>query len=221
MKKMANGGFVSGSGLWLVISSVIAVIAIIFSVWAYNGRETYKNQDQSLINNAVAQAKIQEQQLLQSQFTAQSQNPFISYSAPAQYGSVTVYYPRTWSGYVDTTGSDGNPVDGYFDPGVVPAIGGQNSVYALRVQINSNSYSSQLANYTNQQQSTGLSITPYSLNKVPSVVGVMIQGQLQQNIQGVLIMLPLRTDTLEIWTESTQYTSLFTNQILPQITFKP
>ncbi len=220
MKHKETEGFVNTLVMPLVIISVVAVGAIIFAVWAFNGRQNYKNNDQQLINEAVLAEKNKEDTILNQQFKVQNENPFSIYTGPQQYGSVQIGYPKNWSGYVDDTGSDGNPLDVYFSPGLVPAVSSQSSVYPLRLEVNPNSYSSQLATYTNVQQSAGLSITPYKLNNV-NVVGVMIKGQIFTNIQGVLVMFPLRTNTLELWTESPQYVNLFVNQILPTVTFHP
>lgn len=220
MKHIGSKGYVNTLVMPLVVIGIVAIAAIIFGVWAFNGRQNYKNNAQQLINAAVQAEKNKEISLLTQKFKVENENPFTSYTGPQQYGSVYIGYPKNWSGYVDNTGTDGNPIDVYFSPGVVPAVGGQNSIYPLRMEINANSYSTQLAAYTNVQQSDNLTITPYKLKNV-NVVGVMITGQILQNIQGVLVMFPLRTNTLELWTESPQYINLFENQILPTVTFHP
>lgn len=221
MKRFGSEGFIGGVIVVLIAVSLVAIGALVFAFWAYNGRQLYKNHADSLVSTAVQNEKTKEDALLQQQFKTQSEQPFVSYTGPSQYGSVNVQYPKNWSGYVDDTGSGGNPLDAYFDPGVVPAIGGPNSIFALRVEVNSNSYSTQLATYTQQQQNSNLTITPYTLKRVPNVYGVMIKGAIQQNKQGTLVMFPLRTDTLEIWTESSQYANQFVSQLLPLVTFKP
>lgn len=221
MKRFGSEGFVSGIVIGLVAVTLVAIGALAFAFWAYSGRQLYKNQADSLIATAVQNAKVSEAATLQQQFKLQSEQPFVSYTGPSQYGSVFVQYPKNWSGYVDDTGSSGNPLDAYFDPGVVPAIGGPNSTFALRIEVNSGSYSNVLNSYTQQQQNNGLSITPYSLKLVPNVVGVMIKGAIQTNKQGVMVLFPLRTNTLEIWTESTQYANQFINQLLPLVSFQP
>ena len=219
MKRLNSEGFIRLL-LPFMIVSIIAVAAIIFGVWAFNGRQYYKDNVNALIATAVQNEKTKEANQLNQKFQLESQNPYTSYTGPSQYGSIYVAYPKNWSGYVDDTGTN-NPLDEYFNPVVVPAIGGTDSLYALRVEVNANPYSTQLANYTSQQQTSNLTITPYSLPKVPSVVGVKISGQIEPNISGVMVMLPLRTNTLEIWTEQPQYINLFVGQILPQISFQP
>jgi len=221
MIRINKAGFISGMAISTIGLSIVAIIALAFAAWAYNGKEKYENHADALVASAVQAERAKEAAIKDQQFKVEEQYPYQTYVGPEQYGSVSVSYPKTWSGYVDTTGADGNPVDGYFGPGVLPALTGANSIFALRLQINPQSYSSNLASYTSQQQSTNLTITPYSLKRVPSVVGVMIQGAIAQGLQGILIILPIRTVTLEIWTDSMQYANQFTNQILPSVTFNP
>lgn len=222
MKRITSEeGFAGGVIFLLFFVSLVAIGAIVFGVWAFNGRQQYKNNANTLIATAVQVAKTNEAAIKDQQYQVASQNPFISYTGPQQYGSVYVSYPKTWSGYVDASGGGGGLLEEYFNPGVLPPIEAPDSIYALRIEVNSNSYSSNLATFTSNQQSSNLTITPYSLPKVSSVIGVMVQGQIEPNMQGTLVMFPLRTNTLEIWTESTQYNSLLTSQILPSVSFQP
>ena len=223
MKKINDDGVIGVLALSMIAVSVIAIVAVILAAKFYSGEQNYKNNDQSLINQAVQTAKTQESAIKDKQFAIENQSPFVSYTGPVQYGSVTISYPKTWSAYVDTTGSS-NPLEAYFNPNYVPSVNGTGNLYALRVEINSNSYSQELSNYTSQQQSGNLSISPYSLPKVPRVVGVIMKGQISANntnASGIKIMLPIRTNTLEIWTDSMQYATLLQNQILPSVTFQP
>ena len=208
--------------LVLVVISLVAIAAIIFGILTYSKEQDYKNNVDSKVAAAVSAAKTQQTAADQQQFTLESEKTFTTYQGPQQFGSINLPYPKGWSGYVDTTGSS-NLVDGYFNPGVVPAIEDQTNNFALRLQVIDSSYATELANFTSEQSNGGvnLSINPYSLPKVPNVTGVMIQGQIEQNKQGILVMLPLRTQTLEIWTEASQYYSLLTQNILPAASFSP
>jgi hypothetical protein len=96
-----------------------------------------------------------------------------------------------------------------------------NTNFALRVQVSSQSYSDILGQYQNQQQTGTVTVKPYSLPKVPSVVGVEVTGQLINNVSGTQVILPLRNQTILIWTEGTQYLNDFNNNILPNFSFSP
>lgn len=219
MTKTHEHGSISGLALGFIAVCVAFIVAVVLAFSAYSGEQKYKNNDQILINQAVQVAEAKQAAQLAHKFKIESENPFTSYTGPSQYGSVYIAYPKNWSGYVDTNG--GNPLEGYFSPGVVPSVSGAGNIFPLRVEINSNSYSSQLSQYTGEQTSLKLNITPYTLKKVPSVTGVMITGAFKQNRQGIMVMFPLRTDTLSIWTDSMQYANIFTNQILPNVSFSP
>ena len=117
-------------------------------------------------------------------------------------------------------------IDGYFYPDVVPNTGadssGVNSTnFALRVQVTQNSYSDILQNYQSQAQGGSIAVRPYVLKQVPSIPGVIVTGQIQSQKTGTLIILPLRNQTLEIWTEGNQFQKDFDNIILPNFSFSP
>ena len=222
MKRISQDGTINSMIIAFIGVCTLLVASIIFGASSYSGENKYKNTANQMIATAVSQANNKLAAQLNATFQANNNSTVTSYTGPSQYGSVVISYPKSWSGYVDTTGS--NPLEAYFNPGVVPSINDQNSIFALRVEVITDSYNNQLALYTSQQnnqQGPSLTITPYTLKNVSNVVGVIISGPVQPNKQGVMVMFPLRTSTLEIWTESTQYSSLFTGQILPSVTFQP
>ncbi|HET8991763.1 MAG TPA: hypothetical protein VFN31_01880 [Candidatus Saccharimonadales bacterium] len=207
------------SSVLIILSlSVLFVIALIFGVWAYSGRQHYKNDAQNLISSAVKTAVNQSIIEQNAQFTKQEQYPLNTYNGPQAYGSLVIQYPKSWSGYVDTTGTD-TPFVGYFNPGVVPSISSQSSVFALSVQVLNQSYSDVVQSF---QQTTGATSNAYALPKLPKVVGLEISGPVGQNQnQETIVVLPLRSNTLEIATYGTQYLDDFNNIILPNFSFSP
>lgn len=222
MVKLNQAGAVSGLVISLVLVVILLVGAISFGGWAYSSRQDYKDNTDTKISAAVAVAKQQESALKDQQFAQASKSPLKTYNGPEAYGSVVVNYPKTWSGYVDDTGSGSALVDGYFAPGVVPSITGQSSVFALRVQVLNTPYSQSLQTFQGQQQNGGLTINAYALPKLPKVTGVELTGQLSDGTSNVtMVVLPLRSETLEISTEGNQYLSDFNTYILPNFSFSP
>ena len=45
-------------------------------------------------------------------------------------------------------------------------------------------------------------VAPFAAAKVPSVVGVRVDGQINSLKTGTMIVLPLRDKTIELWTEA-------------------
>ncbi|HVV66589.1 MAG TPA: hypothetical protein VHB72_00765 [Candidatus Saccharimonadales bacterium] len=223
-------GAVSGVLVSLICTAFLLVLVIVFAAWAFSSRQDYKNHTDAKINAAVTVAKQQESSLKDTQFAEEEKNPLKAYTGPEAYGSIVLNYPKTWSSYVSdsssggSAGANGAVIDGYFYPGVVPSITSQSSVFALRLQVLSQPYSQVTQNLTSLTQSNNPPvIVPYALPKVPNITGVKITGSLpgQVNKTGQMVILPLRSQTLELWTEGNQFTSDFNNIILPNLSFSP
>jgi hypothetical protein len=112
-------------------------------------------------------------------------------------------------------------VDDYFHPGVVPDVTQRENAYALRVRVEDKKYDSVLKSYQNDVEAKKLTATAYALPNVQNTVGTRLDGQVEQNKQGSLIILPVRNMTIEIWVESPSYIADFNNIILPNLTFSP
>ncbi|HVI60760.1 MAG TPA: hypothetical protein VM535_01245 [Candidatus Saccharimonadales bacterium] len=226
MIKRNQVGAVNGLAISLVFAVLLLIGAIAFGVWAYGERQDYKNNTDGKIADAVTIAKQQESSLKDKQFQEAEKNPLKTYNGPQAYGSIVLAYPKTWSGYVADNGngdSNGdNLMDGYFYPGVVPSVDNEGSVFALRLQVLDEPYAEAIKDIASLQHSKAPpKVTPYALPKVPQTVGVRVSGTLPNDKSGNMVVLPLRDQTFEIWTEGSQFTGDFDNIILPNLTFSP
>lgn len=200
--------------------------AVIFAVWAYNSRQDYKTNVDQKISVAVGAAKQQESTIKDKQFVEKEKLPLKTYISSDINGLITIKYPKTWSAYVvdsgtSSSGTSGNPLDGYFHPKVVPDVNNSANNFALRVQLSTQTYNSVLQQYQAQVVNKQVTVRPYKFKNVPSVVGAKVTGQIQQNKNGTLIVMPLRDKTLELWTESNQFQKDFEKNILPNFKFSP
>jgi hypothetical protein len=224
MIKSNQQGAANGVVISLILTFVLLIGSMAFAAWAYSGRQDYKDNADAKVSAAVQTATRQESDKKDVQFAEAAKNPLKNYTGPAAYGSVSVSYPKTWSGYVDETGHGNALVDGYFAPGVVPSINGQNSVFALRVQVVSQPYSQILQSLAGQQQAGKISIKAYALPKFPNNPGIFLTGQVSnvsQNSTITMVVIPFRSQTIQLWTEGTQFVSDFNNYILPNFSFAP
>jgi hypothetical protein len=222
MTKHNQDGAVSGVGIALVLCIIFLVAAISFGGWAFSSRQNFKNNTDQIVAGKVAVAKQEEASAKEKEFTERDKNPLRTYNGPEAFGSVSVAYPKSWSGYVDESGGSA-PLDGYFYPGVVPSTTAEGSTFALRVSVLNQSYAEVLKSLQSLQQrpENPTTITAYALPKLPKVVGVQVNGGLPNNKSGIMVVLPLRAQTLEIWTEGDKYISDFNTYILPNFTFAP
>ncbi len=206
----------------VILLAVLFVGAGSFAYWAFSGRQDYKNHSDAKVAAAVQNNTQSVQAQDAKQYAEEAKSPLKLYSGPDAYGSVHVSYPKTWSSYIDTT-NENTPLDAYFHSDYVPSTQSQQT-YNLRVQVNGQPYSAMLTQYNSLIQEGKASAVPYSLPKEPNITGTEITGAINlnnPNSTGTMIMLPLRSTTLMIWTESNSYMPDFTKYILPNLTFSP
>lgn len=197
------------------------IAAIIFGGWAYTQMLDYKNHSDEKVAAAVTLAKAAEDTAKDAAFAEAEKQPLKTYQGPGTYGSVSVSYPKTWSAYIVDTRNASPYIDGYFHPDTVPDANGQGSVFSLRIQVVQDAYSDVLNGFASAVKNGSVKVVPYAAPKVPSVVGVRVDGQLTNSKQGSMVILPLRNMTLKIWTEAPQFEGDFNNNILPNLTFRP
>ncbi|MEK7600268.1 MAG: hypothetical protein AAB462_04510 [Patescibacteria group bacterium] len=221
MNKHNQDGAVSGVVISLVFAILLLLGAIGFGAWAYTSRQDYKDNVDAKVSVAEEAARKDESIKKDKQFVEDYKKPLKTYIGPDAYGSLVITYPKTWSGYVDDTGTGNATVDGYFAPGIVPSKEDKDSVFALRVQIVNQTYSQTLKALESKQEDGKLKAEAYALPKLPKVVGVKVTGELDSQKTGTMVILPLRSQTLQIWTEGTQYLNDYNNNILPNFSFSP
>lgn len=221
MIKHNQDGAVNGVVLSLILTVVLLLGAIGFGFWAFSSRQDYKDNSDAKSEAAVKTAVEKESAVKDKQFAEEEKNPLKTYNGPEALGSVVIKYPKTWSGYVSANTGTNSSLDAYFNPDVVPAVGNQDTTFALHVQVVSQPYSRTLQSFANQQKAGKLSISAYALPKLPKVVGVKVSGKLSQRHDGTMVILPLRSQTVEIETDGTQFLNDFNNIILANFSFLP
>jgi len=219
-KVLRQSGY-SALVLSLSLSIFFLVVAIVFGAWAFMQMLDYKDHSDAKVAAAVTQAKTEEDSVKDAAFAEVEKQPLRTYQGSATYGSVNVSYPKTWSAYVVDTRNTTPFIDGYFYPGSVPDVTQQASVFALRVQVVDDDYSNVVKQLTSLVQQGKATVTPYKAPKVPSVIGVRVDGQITFAKTGSMVILPLRNMTLKVWTEGPQFENDFNTNILPNLTFKP
>lgn len=221
MKSSNEAGYVSGTLIGLIVTLVLLVGSLAFGGWAFMSRQDYKNNSDQKAAAAADARQAEVEAAAAAKFAEEEKKPLTSHKAPDQFGSVDVQFPKTWSAYV-VEGSSGNtPVDNYFHPAAVPNVDNNDNAFALRVQVVQQTYDRVVKSYESDINSGKLSAAPYALPKVSSVVGLRLDGEVARNKQGSLVVLPLRNQTIKIWTESPIFLSDFNNIILPNLTFAP
>lgn len=222
MIKHNQDGAVNGVVISLVLTVILLVGAIGFGFWAFTSREDYKNNSDAKAAAASEKAAAANSVKKDKEFAEAAKNPLRTYNGPETLGSLVIQFPKTWSGYLKAVGNNNTGFDSYFAPNVVPPVDDQASTFALHVQIVPQSYPQTLQSFSSQQKTGDLTISAYALPKLPKVVGVKVTGKPSGKTTSVtMVVLPLRSQTLEIETDGTQFLNDFNTYILPNFSFSP
>lgn len=210
-----------------IILSVSAIALLVFAMWAYGGRQDFKNNVDQKVGSAVETAKKQQTDDDNKRFAEELKNPLKTYTGPSDYGSVVVQYPKTWSSFLANNGlSSGAILNAYFHPDIIPPLStneNNRNAIALNVQVLNQSYSQAISGLKQRadQTNTSLVAEPYALPKMPSQSGILFRGQITNNLNGIVIYIPLRDKTIRISTDTDQFLADFNNYILPNFSFEP
>ena len=218
MKKLnQNGSLVAP----LAICATLLVVALAFGAWAFMGRQDYKNNAEEKTAAAVKTAVKQEGSRKDAEFAEAQKSPLKTFTSGSEtIGNLSFKYPKSWSAHADTRDSSGTIFSAYFYPDVIPSL--TSTSFPLRVEVEDNSYSDELASYNSSGIQAGtLTASAFRAEKVPSVLGTKLTGALTSEKDGTMILLPLRDKTIKIWTENNDYLADFNDSVLPSINFAP
>ncbi len=188
-----------------------------FGIWSYLQFADLDGNFNEKIKEAVVVREGQIRADVNVEFQEKEKLPLRTYLAPSFLGSVKVQYPKIWSVYAEETGSGSTELDVYFHPGFVSDKNGD-ARQALRVSLEDRQYSAVQGTYESDIEKGLLKVTTITSS---GVQGVRLEGEIDSEIIGVLVLLPVRDKTLKIWTESTEFAADFNNTIMPNISFIP
>ncbi|HPR10175.1 MAG TPA: hypothetical protein PLJ04_01205 [Candidatus Saccharibacteria bacterium] len=211
--------------VWLIVAMIIAtLLAIVFlvlTVLFYMQMSDYKNNSDQKSAAAVEQAKATQAEELKLQFAEQEKEPLKSYTAPGSAASTKIVYPKTWSLYA-VEGQNGNSVDAFFNPNIVPDTTNKGNVYALRMQVLDKPYATVVKEYDAPAKKGEVRISPYKPEQVSAAEqGVRIDGVVRDKVSGTMVILPVRDKTIKIWTETENYVNDFNNFVLKNLEYSP
>jgi hypothetical protein len=204
----------------IIVISVLLIAALAFGIWAFMGRQDYKNNSDKKVTNAVAIAIQKEDSKKDSEFVDKEKYPYKSYLGPDTWGSVNISYPKTWGAYVIQQDQSGTPIDAYFHPNFVPGTqSGTN--YALRVQVINQTYDAAMKQLEGKVKGGKVTVSPFVPKNVANITGSRVTGEINSGQQDVMVLLPLRDKTVKLWTEAPQFVSDFDNIILAGFKYTP
>lgn len=197
----------------LVLAIGLGALAIVY-INKFNKAQTNVNQQK---NEAADIAKAEQKKIDAKEFAEAAKKPFRTYQAPGVLGAIKVEFPKDWNVYAVEDETKTTQLDVYMYPGVVRAPQSTTEPYAFRIKLENSLYTETLQKY--QKEVEKGTLTAKSVT-VSGITGTRLEGKIDRNRTGVLILLPIRDKTLFLWTESNNYLNDY-NGIIERISISP
>ncbi|MES2876258.1 MAG: hypothetical protein V4678_02185 [Patescibacteria group bacterium] len=186
----------------IVVIAGLSVFMVAFaglSIWAYVNYMDQKNNVDSKVASAVADAEKKLGDSLENKFVEREKEPLQSFAGPSDFGTLGFKYPKTWSVYVANDGAKSGGYEAFFSPGAVPSVSSDNSRYALHVAIVNDSYEEVLEEYDSLVKKGDLKTSPTKAN---GQNGTRLDGNFSKDIRGAAVVYKIRDKTAIIQTDA-------------------
>lgn len=191
-------GAINSLLLSTILVSVAAVGFAALSVWLYMNYSDQKNNVDSKVGVAVADAQHKQAADDEAKFLERDKQPLRQFSGPDDYGRLSFNYPKTWSVYVAHDISQGGSYQAYLNPVTVPPVSDKQQ-FALRVTIEQRDYNQVISSYQDRVKQGKLTPSATSSN---GKEGTRLDGQFTNDIRGSAVFYKIRDKTVTIRTDA-------------------
>ncbi len=211
MRKLNQNGLINPLLIPLILVALVMVGTCVTTYMYYSKYADQRDNVSKKVTSAVELAQMEQKKKLDSDYAEQDKIPYKTYTTPSVYGSVKLTFPKTYSSFVNDTGSS---LDFYAHPNYVASKGVN---YALRMSVADKVFSSEMKSYEGAVKKGDLKASSIS---VAGVTGTRLDGLLKKDQTGTIAVFPLRDKVLKVWTENLDYKADF-EQTLKTLTFSP
>jgi hypothetical protein len=202
---------------WLITTIILAVTTIVaagFLIWALINYFDQKDNVDSKVALAVAEAEKKQADTLDAKFREEEKKPNEKFIGPDDFGRLQFDYPKTWSIYVEQDAISSNAFKAYLNPGVIPPLSRTTQV-ALRVTIETKDYEDVIDSYQTFIRRGELKSSTISAD---GQTGTRLDGLFSNDIRGSAVVFKIRDKTVTIRTDADSFKGDF-DAIISTITF--
>jgi hypothetical protein len=213
---------------FLIATIFLGIAAVALGIafgWAFMQMGDYRDNSDQKVNVAVEEARATQKTESAQICAEEAKLPHLVFTGPADFGSVTFEYPKTWAVFVEKDGTGATSSTQYtafFNPKIVPPINAKTPV-ALRMNIESRAYDQVLRSYDSKIKRGELKASPITLGQTADFrgyEGTRIDGQFDDGITGSAVIFKIRDKTLTLRVDSQNYMGDFNETILTTLKFE-
>ncbi len=196
-------GEISGTQVTIVGLAVLVLGLGSFAIWSFVSYTDAKDNVDSRVSVAVAEAKKEEADEQEVKFAEREKQPLKQFKGPADYCSLSFQYPKTWSAFVERDVTNGGDYQAYLHPDVIPPVASDQQ-YALRVLIEQKDYDEVTNSYEGLVKKGDLK---QSSTSSEGNQGMRLTGNFSKNIRGDAVIYKCRDKTITIRTDANTFNS--------------
>lgn len=201
----------------VIILLAFGVLALSgFSAWSFMNYYEQKTNVDSKISKAVTLAEKEQKASDEKDFLEREKQPNREFVGPADLGSLSFMYPKTWSQYVGSEGSDGGDYTAFFNPVKVPPVEDDEQRVALRVYISDTESADALTEYQSLVEEGEVDSSSVKINGKSAT---RFDGKLSEQIRGSAVVFKIRDKTVVMQSDANTFKKDY-NALLKTITFK-
>jgi hypothetical protein len=183
----------------------------------FSGKAATANKTlESHAATAAAKARLDQKKLDDEANTKLNESPFRSYTAPEEFGSFVVTFPKNWSSRVDQETS-GTQVSLDMNPDFLRKINGTDTPVAAKVQLMERTKDQFLNQYTSLVKKGTMKQANVKISGLPAYD---LTGTFSDHKTVRQVVVPIRDKVLVYSTENSTYATEF-NEILAQAKIIP
>jgi hypothetical protein len=200
----------------VVISSLLAVGFLISTIIFFQNYTTSKTDVDGQIAQAVAVAVNEQIRISEENFAEREKSPFLTFTGPGDYGSLSFDYPRTWNLFIQNSAVRGGTYSAFMSPRFVINPSEQKQ-FALRVTIESRAFENVLNDYQRRIANGELKSAQFAL---PNDLGLAtrLDGAFDSDVTGAALIFKIRDKTVILRTDAATFLQDF-NTLIQTINF--
>ncbi len=207
----------------IVILSLTTVTFIGLFIWMYIEKTTLQDEWDTRTEMEVAKA-VDGEAIKQANKCAEDKKyPYETFVGPADYGLLSLQYPKTWSVYVDKAAENGGNFNAYFNPLQVAEVG-RDTINALRVTISTDTFDKVIQSYQRDVEKKKPTLTVSSIeignaNGGTPTTANRYDGTIPgTELRGSIVIFKIRDKTVILQTDSELFKPEF-DKLLGTVTF--
>jgi hypothetical protein len=197
--KKANSALVET--IVLVVVCLIAAAAIVFAVIFFMQYSDLNSRFETEVATATANAETAQREEDLASFEEEKKLPYSKFTGPSDYGSIGFEFPKTWSVYVASDGSNNSDFVSYFRPSQVDPIESESSRYALRFSILNQQINNVQQEYESKVDDGSLTSSVFNADN-NKISGTRYTGKIAEKIDGILVIFKVNDKTVIMQTDS-------------------